>query len=324
MKHRKLGQGLEVSAIGLGCMGFSHAYGPATEMQKAIRIIRDAVEIWYTFFDTAEIYGPYHNEDVLGEALNPFRDQVVIATKFGIAEMNENTGEMRFDSRPETIRKSVEGSLKRLQTDRIDLYYQHRQDPNVPVEIVAETMGKLINEGKILHWGLSEVDADTIRRAHTVCPVAAVQNFYSMMYRESGDSVLPTLIELGISLVPYSPLASGFLSGTVTKETVFGEGDIRPFFPQFQADNMDANQVLLNLLQDMAVKKNATKSQIALAWVLAQNDRVIPIPGTRKKERLIENAGAANVALTEEEVKTLTTALDNMRIAGMEWESEPS
>jgi aryl-alcohol dehydrogenase-like predicted oxidoreductase len=171
MKKRLLGRDLEVSAIGLGCMGFSHAYGPATEMQKAIRIIRDAVEIGYTFFDTAEIYGPYHNEDVLGEALKPFRDQVVIATKFGIAEMNETTGEMRFDSSPETIRKSVESSLKRLQTGRIDLYYQHRQDPNVPVEIVAETMGKLIREGKILHWGLSEVDAGTIRRAHTVCPV---------------------------------------------------------------------------------------------------------------------------------------------------------
>lgn len=317
MKFRTLGQsGLKVSALGMGCMGLSHAYGPATDRKEAISVIRKAVDVGYNFFDTAECYGPYENEELVGEALKPYRSQAVIATKFGVTSVDDHTGAMVLDSRPETIRKSIEGSLKRLQTDCIDLYYQHRQDPNVPVEIVAETMNELISEGKIRSWGLSQVDADTIRRAHKVCPLAAVESEYSMMCREPEKEVIPVLKELGISLVPFSPLGNGFLTGTINRNTVFGEGDIRQYLSRFRAESMEANQVLLEMIHTIADEKNASPAQIALAWVLAQSPMFVPIPGMRKLKRLEDNAAAAELALSSEDLHILNDALDSIEISG--------
>lgn len=317
MKKRKLGNSdLEISAIGLGCMGMSHAYGPAANKEEMIKLIRSAVELGVTFFDTAEVYGPYVNEELVGEALEPYKGKVVIATKFGVTFEHGQSGDLLMDSTPETIRKSVEGSLKRLRVDSIDLLYQHRVDPNVPIEEVAKTVKELMQEGKVKHWGLSEASADVIRRAHAVLPVTAVQSEYSMMARKQEEDVLPTLEELGIGFVPFSPLGNGFLTGTIDKNTKFGEGDIRSVLTRFVSENIDANQVLLDLISKIAETKNATPAQIALAWVLAQKPWIVPIPGTRKLNRLEENIGAADIELTEDELFMLNEALSNIEIAG--------
>ena len=318
MKTRKIGN-LEVYAIGLGCMGMSHAYGEATNMSEATDLLRKAAEIGYTFFDTAEVYGtpdnPHHNEELLGEALKPIRDKVVIATKFGLS-FNTKSGQIPYpliaDSQPQTIRQSIEGSLRRLQTDHIDLYYQHRQDPNVPVEDVAGLMGDLIKEGKILGWGLSEVDEATIRRAHSVTPVTAIQNRYSMMARWY-ENIFPVLEELGIGVVAFSPLANGFLSDRYNANSTFDKStDYRASMPQFQAESYQENQKLLELIRNIADDRNATPAQISLAWMLAQKPWIVPIPGTRKVTRLEENAGAASVELTPQEIETINRQLNNI------------
>lgn len=317
MKKRVLGNtGLEVSAIGLGCMGMSHAYGPSADKEEMIKLIRSAVERGVTFFDTAEVYGPYVNEELVGEALEPYKGKIVIATKFGVAFEHGQSGNLLMDSTPENIRKSVEGSLKRLRVDSIDLLYQHRVDPNVPIEEVARTVKELIQEGKVKHWGLSEASADVIRRAHAVLPLTAVQSEYSMMWRKPEEEVLPTLEELGIGFVPFSPLGNGFLTGKIDKNTKFGEGDIRSILTRFLSENIDANQVLLDLIGKIAETKNATPAQIALAWVLAQKPWIIPIPGTRKLNRLEENIGAADIELTEDELAMLNEILSKIKIAG--------
>ncbi|HWQ49192.1 MAG TPA: aldo/keto reductase [Methanosarcina sp.] len=317
MKKRVLGNtGLEVSAIGLGCMGMSHAYGPAPDKEEMIKLIRSAVERGVTFFDTAEVYGSYVNEELVGEALEPYKGKVVIATKFGVAFDHGQSGDLLMDSTPKNIRKSVEGSLKRLRVDSIDLLYQHRVDPNVPIEEVARTVKELIREGKVKHWGLSEASADVIRRAHAVLPLTAVQSEYSMMWRKPEEEVLPTLEELGIGFVPFSPLGNGFLTGKIDKNTKFGEGDIRSILTCFLSENIDANQVLLDLIGKIAETKNATPAQIALAWVLAQKPWIIPIPGTRKLNRLEENIGAADIELTEDELAMLNEILSKIKIAG--------
>jgi len=301
MEKKVLGNGLTVSAVGMGCMGLSHGCGPATDREEAIRLIRAAVDIGYTFFDTAECYGPYENEEIVGEALEGLKGKVVIATKFGIAHLDEDTGAMVLDSSPEAIRKALNGSLKRLGVDCIDLYYQHRQDPKTPVEVVAQTMGELIREGKIRHWGLSAVDADTIRRAHAVCPVTAVESEYSMMYRKLEKEVLPACEELEIGLVPYTPLGKGFLTGKYTKDSKYPKGDLRNIMTRYKPEVMDANRTLLDFIEKAAAERGATPAQIALAWVMARNPHVVPIPGTRNTERLKENAGAAEIKLSEEE-----------------------
>lgn len=317
MKKRSLGNnGLEVSAIGLGCMGMSHAYGPAADKEEMIKLIRSAVELGVTFFDTAEVYGPYVNEELVGEALESYNGDVVIATKFGVSFEHGQSGDLLMDSTPENIRKSVEGSLKRLRVDSIDLLYQHRVDPNVPIEEVAETVKELIQEGKVKHWGLSEASADVIRRAHRVLPLTAVQSEYSMMWRKPEEEILPTLEELGIGFVPFSPLGNGFLTGKINKNTKFGEGDIRSVLTRFLSENIDVNQVLLDLISKIAETKNATPAQIALAWVLAQKPGIVPIPGTRKLNRLEENIGAADIELTKDELSILNEALSNIEIAG--------
>ncbi|MCH5236142.1 MAG: aldo/keto reductase [Muribaculaceae bacterium] len=318
MKKRKL-RDLEVSAIGYGCMGLSHAYGEATDLKEATNIIDKAIEIGYTFFDTAEVYGTadndHHNEELLGKILKPYRKEIVIATKFGL-KFDKTDGKYPYplipDSRPETIRQSIEGSLKRLQTDHIDLYYQHRQDPEVPVEEVAGVMADLIQEGKILAWGLSEVEADTIKRAHSVTPLSAIENRYSMMARWYGD-LFPLLEELGIGFVAFSPLANGFLSGKYDQNSNFDKtSDYRAYMPQFQAQNYDKNRELLALLNRLAKDKNATPAQISLAWMLAKEPWIVPIPGTRNITRLEENSGAAEVYLSEDEEKEIDTILDEI------------
>lgn len=322
MQQRILGKDLKVSAVGLGCMGFSHAYGAPTEKREAVYRIQQAVEMDYTFFDTAEVYGtpedPHQNEVLLGEALKGCRDKVVIATKFGIhfdMESSAVNKPLVPDSRPEVIRASVEASLKRLGTDYIDLYYQHRSDPNVPVEEVAGVMSELIQEGKITHWGLSEADEDTIRRAHAVCPVTAVQNRYSMMARWY-ESLFPVLEELGIGYVAFSPLANGFLSAKYDKNTVFdGGSDYRSMMPQFTREGVEQNQGLLELLHRIAGEKNATPAQISLAWILCKKPYIVPIPGSRKIERMKENAEAVNVILTADEGKALDDALNDMEMS---------
>ncbi len=322
MKYRTLGKDLTVSAVGLGCMGLSHAYGAPTEKSQAIRLIQQAVDIGYTFFDTAEVYGmpddPHQNESLVGEALKGCRDKVIIATKFGIrfdmtaAEVNKP---LVPDSKPKTIRASVEASLKRLQTDYIDLYYQHRTDPNVPIEEVAGVMADLIREGKITHWGLSEASEETIRRAHAVCPVTAIQNRYSMMARWY-ESLFPMLEELNIGYVAFSPLANGFLSAKYGKDSKFESGtDYRSIMPQFQSENMDKNRKLLAMLNHMAKEKEATPAQISLAWMLCKKPYIVPIPGTRKLDRLAENGGAADVFLSAYEVKKLDQALDSIEMS---------
>lgn len=317
MKKRILGtSGLKVSAIGLGCMGMNHAYGPSANKEEMIELILSAVERGVTFFDTAEVYGPYVNEELVGEALEPYNDEVVIATKFGVAFEHGQSGDLLMDSTPENIRKSVEGSLKRLRVDSIDLLYQHRVDPNVPMEVVAETVQELMEEGKVKHWGLSEASAEEIRRAHTILPLTAVQSEYSLMWRMPEKDIFPTLEELGIGFVPFSPLGNGFLSGKINKNTNFGEGDIRSILTRFLSENIDANQVLLDLISEIAETKNATPAQIALAWVLAQKPWIVPIPGTRKLNRLEENIGADDIEFTKEEVSVLNDILLNIEIAG--------
>jgi len=314
MQKRLLGiSGLEVSAIGLGCMGMSHGYGPASDKKEMISLIHAAIDRGVTFFDTAEVYGPYVNEELVGEALAPFKGKVVIATKFGIKMVN---GKQVLDSKPEHIRQSVEGSLKRLKVEAIDLYYQHRVDPDVPIEEVAGVVKDLIQEGKVKHWGLSEAGVQTIRRAHAVQPLTAIQSEYSMMWRTPEEELLPTLEELGIGLVPFSPLGKGFLTGTIDKNATFVESDFRSIVPRFKPENLEANQVLVELIKKIAAGKNATPAQIALAWVLAQKPWIVPIPGTRKLERLEENLGAVNVVLTPEELIDLNDALSKIEIAG--------
>ena len=314
MKYRKIGN-LEVSSIGLGCMGMSHAYGPAADKQEMTELLSRAVAMGYTFFDTAEVYGtsddPHHNERLLGEALKPYRNQIVLATKFGLKF--DTSMPMPYplipDSRPETIRQSVEGSLRRLQTDHIDLYYQHRADPDVPIEDVAGTITGLIREGKILHWGLSEASEQDIRRAHAVCPLTAIENRYSMMARWH-ELLFPVLEELGIGFVAFSPLANGFLADTVTKGTKFdARTDYRAAMPQYR--DYDANAELLSLVRRYAEEKDATPAQISLAWMLRQRSYIVPIPGTRNESRLHENAEASEVMLTEEEFTALDCALRN-------------
>ena len=314
MKYRKIGN-LEVSAIGLGCMGMSHAYGPAADKQEMTELLSRAVAMGYTFFDTAEVYGtsddPHHNERLIGEALRPYRNQVVIATKFGLKF--DTSKPMPYplipDSSPETIRQSVEGSLRRLQTDHIDLYYQHRADPDVPIEDVAGTIADLMREGKILHWGLSEASEQDIRRAHVVCPLTAIENRYSMMARWH-ERLFPVLEELGIGFVAFSPLANGFLTDTVAKGTKFDRTtDYRATMPQFR--DYDANAELLSLIRRFAEEKDATPAQISLAWMLRQRPYIVPIPGTRKESRLRENAEASEVMLSDEEYAALDRALRN-------------
>ncbi|MDR3565271.1 MAG: aldo/keto reductase [Negativicutes bacterium] len=312
MEKRKLGNGgLEVSTIGLGCMGMSHGYGPAVAKKESIAVIHRAIELGVTFFDTAEIYDD--NELLVGEVLAPYRNQVVIATKCGIKSIN---GKQVVDGRPEEIRKSAEKSLKRLGIDTIDLYYLHRVDVNVPIEEVAGAMQELIKQGKIRHWGLSEAGVQTIRRAHAVCPVTAIQSEYSMMWREPEEELLPALEELGIGFVPFSPLGKGFLTGTIQKNASFGNSDFRSIVPLFTPENIEANQVLVNLIKEVAVNKRATPAQIALAWVLAQKSWIVPIPGTRNMERLEENLGAANVYLSEQDLAALSAVLDKIKVSG--------
>lgn len=321
MKKRKLGNsGLEVSSIGFGCMGMSQSYPPFPEKGEAISLLRSAVELGVTFFDTAEVYGPYTNEELVGEALEPYRDKVVIATKFGYHIQNGKSAGL--DSRPETIREAVEGSLKRLRTDHIDLLYQHRVDPNVLIEEVAETVGQLMKEGKVLYWGLSEAGAQTVRRANAVLPLAAVQSEYSMWYRKPEEGLFPALEELGVGFVAFSPLGKGFLTGRFNKDTRFDSTDFRSSIPRFKPENLEVNQDLLELIKDIAAKKNATTAQIALAWVLAQKPWIVPIPGTKKLERLKENLGAQDIEFSAQELAEINEALSKINIAGERYPEE--
>ena len=314
MKYRKLGErGPKVSAIGLGCMGMSHGYGPAADKREMIALIRSAHEQGVTFFDTAEVYGPYANEELVGEALAPIRGQVVVATKFGIQMQN---GEQRLDSRPEQIRRSVEGSLRRLRTDVIDLYYQHRVAPAVPIEEVASTVADLVREGKIRHWGLSEAGVGTIRRAHAVLPLTAIQSEYSMFWRQPEQELLPALEELGIGLVPFSPLGKGFLTGRFNRESRFAADDFRSIVPRFTPENLDANQPLADYVRHVAATKNATPAQIALAWLTARKPWIVSIPGTRSPQHLADNLGAAEVALSAAEADAIGAELDRIAISG--------
>lgn len=322
MQYRTLGKDLKVSAVGLGCMGMSHAYGAPADKKEMMELLAEAVDIGYTFFDTAEVYGtpenPHHNEELIGEALRPYRNKVVIATKFGIhfdMDSKQVNKLLVPDSRPEVIRASAESSLKRLGTDHIDLYYQHRVDPDVPIEEVAGVMQELMQEGKIIHWGLSEADEATIRRAHAVCPVTAIQNRYSMMARWY-EMLFPVLEELHIGYVAFSPLANGFLSAKYGKDSRFEAGtDYRSIMPQFTPEAAEQNKKLLKLLDTVSREKHSTPSQISLAWMLCKKPYLVPIPGTRKSERLKENAGAVDIELTEEEIAALDRQLDNMEMS---------
>jgi aryl-alcohol dehydrogenase-like predicted oxidoreductase len=315
MQKRTLGKSnLEVSAIGLGCMGMSIAYGPPADKKEMIALIRKAVERGVTFFDTAELYGPFTNEELVGEALAPFRGRVAIATKFGIKL--DAGGQQVQDSRPERIRQSAEGSLKRLQVDAIDLYYQHRVDPEVPIEDVAGTVNILIREGKVKHFGLSEAGAQTIRRAHAVQPVTALQSEYSLWWRRPEGEVLPTLEELGVGLVPFSPLGKGFLTGKIDENTKFDSSDFRNIVPRFTPEARKANQALVDLLGKIAERKKATPAQIALAWLLAQKPWIVPIPGTTKIARLEENIGAVAVELTPNDLREVDSAASKITIQG--------
>jgi aryl-alcohol dehydrogenase-like predicted oxidoreductase len=314
MNKRHLGNsGLEVSALGFGCMGLSHGYGNAVDQLSGVTLIREAFEQGVTFFDTAETYGPFTNEELLGEAVAPFRDQVVIATKFGFIEGDTNKG---MDSRPERIRVAVEGSLKRLKTDRIDLLYQHRVDPNVPIEDVAGTVKELIEAGMVKHFGLSEAGAQTIRRAHAVQPVAALQSEYSLWWREPEKEILPMLEELGIGFVPFSPLGKGFLTGTIDETTTFAKDDFRNVVPRFSEDARKANQALVIELSALAAQKGMASAQIALAWLLAQKPWIVPIPGTTKSRRLTENISAASVALSPDDLRRIGDVLAKVPVQG--------
>jgi aryl-alcohol dehydrogenase-like predicted oxidoreductase len=317
MNKRKLGSsGLEVSAIGLGCMGLSYGYGPATDRTSAIALIRAAVERGVTFFDTAEVYGPFTNEEVVGEALGPVRERVVIATKFGFA-IDPATGRQRgLDSRPEHIREVADASLKRLGIDAIDLFYQHRVDPNVPIEDVAGAVKDLIREGKVRHFGLSEAGVKTIRRAHAVQPVAALQSEYSLFWREPEQDVIPVLEELGIGFVPFSPLGKGFLTGAIDENTTFDSSDFRNVVPRFTPDARKANLALVDALGDIAARKHATRAQTAIAWLLAQKPWIVPIPGTTKLHRLDENLGATAVELTPDDLRDIDMAASGIALQG--------
>ena len=315
MEKRTLGRaGLEVSAIGLGCMGLSYGYGPASDKRQAIALIRGAVERGVTLFDTAEVYGPFTNEELLGEALAPSRRQVVIATKFGFKLVDGK--QAGLDSRPEHIREVAEASLKRLKTDVIDLLYQHRVDPNVPIEDVAGAVKQLIQQGKVRHFGLSEAGAKTIRRAHTIQPITALQSEYSLWWREPQREILPTLEELGIGLVPYSPLGRGFLTGAINDDTQFDANDFRNLLPRFTPEGRKANQILVDALTQIAQRKRVTAAQIALAWLLAQKPWIVPIPGTTKVPRLEENLAAADVQLTPEELRDIESTLSRIKVQG--------
>ena len=321
MKTRKLGKNnLEVSAIGLGCMGLSFGYGPAVDKQQGISLIREAVERGVTFFDTAEVYGPYTNEELVGEALAPFRDQVVIATKFGFKI--ENGKQAGLDSRPEHIKEVAEASLKRLKTDVIDLFYQHRVDPNVPIEDVAGAVKDLIQQGKVKHIGLSEAGVQTIRRAHAVQHVTALQSEYSLWWREPEAEMIPTLEELGIGFVPFSPLGKGFLTGAIKEDTKFDKTDFRNIVPRFTEENRRANQALVDLVGKFAAQKKVTPAQIALAWLLAQKPWIVPIPGTTKRHRLVENIGAAAVELTPEDLQQIENAASKIPVQGARYPEE--
>jgi aryl-alcohol dehydrogenase-like predicted oxidoreductase len=314
MKKRTLGKsGLEVSSLGLGCMGLSFAYGPATNKEDAIKLIRRAFDLGVTFFDTAEAYGPYENEKLLGEALEPFRKDVLIATKFGFKEGKTALG---MDSRPQNIKAVAEASLKRLKTEVIDLLYQHRVDPNVPVEDVAGTVKDLIQEGKVKHFGMSEAGVESIRKAHAVQPVTALQSEYSLWWREPEKEIIPTLEELGIGFVPFSPLGRGFLTGAINENTKFDKTDFRNLVPRFSEENRSSNQRLVDLLTEIAKKKNATPAQIALAWLLAQKPWIAPIPGTTKLHRLEENLGGANILLTSMDINDIDSAFSSIQIQG--------
>ena len=327
MQKRKLGKSnLEVSAIGLGCMGMSFGYGPAKDKQEMISLLRKAVELGITFFDTAEMYGPFTNEELVGEALAPFRKQVVIATKFGfkISPKGEQIG---LDSRPEHIKEVAEASLKRLRSDVIDLFYQHRVDPDVPIEDVAGAVKDLIQEGKVKHFGLSEPGVQTIRRAHAVQPVTAVQNEYSLWWRKPEEEVLPALEELGIGFVPFSPLGRGFLTGKVDENTTFDSSDLRRTLPRFTPEARKANRVLVHLLGEIATRKKASPAQIALEWLLAQKPWIVPIPGTTKLKRLEENIGAASIELTSDDLREIDRAASKIKVQGARypntWNSWP-
>jgi len=317
MKKRRLGNSdLEVSAIGLGCMGMSFGYGPAGDRREMISVIRGAVERGVTFFDTAEVYGPFTNEELVGEALAPYRTQVVIATKFGF-KIDPNTGKQAgLDSRPEHIKEVAEASLKRLKTDVIDLFYQHRVDPDVPMEDVAGAVKELIQQGKVKHFGLSEAATQTIRRAHAVQPVTALQSEYSLWWREPEEEVIPTLEELGIGFVPFSPLGKGFLTGKINQDTQFDKNDFRNIVPRFTPENRKANQALVDVLGKFAQQKTATAAQIALAWLLAQKPWIVPIPGTTKLHRLEENIGAAAIELTADDLRQIDNVAAKIPVQG--------
>ena len=318
MKKRKLGKSnLEVSALGLGCMGMSWSYGPAKDKKEMTALLHAAVERGVTFFDTAEVYGPLANEELVGEALAPIREQVVIATKFGWAPApGDRERWSALNSRPEHIKEAAEGSLKRLRVDAIDLYYQHRVDPNVPIEDVAGAVKELIQQGKVKHFGLSEASALTIRRAHAVQPVTALQSEYSLWFRRPEQEILPALEELGIGFVPYSPLGKGFLTGKITPDTKFESSDFRSTLPRFRQENMDANQAMIALLNRFAEEKKATPGQIALAWLLAKKPWIVPIPGTTQLHRLEENLGAAEIELTPDELREIERAASNITVQG--------
>jgi aryl-alcohol dehydrogenase-like predicted oxidoreductase len=322
MKKRKLGKsGLEVSEIGLGCMGLSYGFGPAVEKQQGIALIRAAVERGVTFFDTAEVYGAYTNEELVGEALAPFRKNVVIATKFGF-KIDSNGKQAGLDSRPEHLKAVAEASLKRLKTDVIDLLYQHRVDPNVPIEDVAGAVKDLIKQGKVKHFGLSEAGVKTLRRAHAVQPVAALQSEYSLWWREPEAEVIPTLEELGIGFVPFSPLGKGFLTGKISEDTKFDKNDFRNIVPRFSTENRKANQALVGVIDRFAQQKKATPAQIALAWLLAQKPWMVPIPGTTKLHRLEENLGAVNVELSPDDLRELESAAAKIPVQGARYPEE--
>ena len=323
MQKRKLGKSnLEVSALGLGCMGLSFGFGPPVEKQQGISLIRTAVERGVTFFDTAEVYGPYTNEELVGEALAPFRDKVVIATKFGFKIDPNTSRQAGLDSRPQHIKEVAEASLKRLKTDFIDLFYQHRVDPEVPIEDVAGAVKDLIRQGKVRHFGLSEAGVKTIRRAHAVQPVTALQSEYSLWWREPEAEVMPTLEELGIGFVPFSPLGKGFLTGSISEETKFEKNDFRNIVPRFSPENRRANQAVVDLLGSIGKKKNATPAQVALAWLLAQKPWIVPIPGTTKLHRLEENLGALNVELTPEDLRQIDSAASKIPVQGARYPEE--
>ncbi|XWO13664.1 Aldo-keto reductase IolS [Candidatus Hepatincola sp. Pdp] len=320
MEKRKLGEnGLQVSTIGLGCMGLSFGYGPAVDNKDGIALIRKAYDLGVTFYDTAECYGPFTNEELVGEALKPMRKDVVIATKFGFQNGDATKHQ---DSRPERIRQVAEESLKRLKTDYIDLFYQHRVDPNVPIEDVAGTVKELIKEGKVKYFGLSEASANTIRKAHAVQPVSALQSEYSLFWRNPEEEIIPTLEELNIGLVPYSPLGKGFLTGKITENTQFTKDDFRNIVPRFKSENIKANLVLVELITKIAKEKGATPAQVALAWLLEQKPWIVPIPGTTKIPRLEENIGSISVKLTSEDLQKIKSSLDNIKVQGDRYPAE--